>query len=197
MAGSATGRHKATRCRNMATFHLSVLIACRLHSATDHNTQQSGGAEGRKASKRKKLLDLYQTTASLCVAHRQWYSDRNVSRPYFQCVSLCCVPKGYTRFWEGFGLTQVTVAPSLVKEREGCMNNSTSAARLWRLVVLWVGEASMEQQARERQHLLTKRKSHDSPGIDSEKGDIKKKEKKEERTGHHFWVRRKNNGSFA
>lgn len=120
------GSRRATRWRNTATFRLNALIACRLLSATEHHSlQQAGPVERKKRQEdggdEEALCPRPAATDTITLReqHKTYcYSDRK-SR-FFETMYPCVPAWGvHTVLWEGFELTQVTVAPSPVWRRRG------------------------------------------------------------------------------
>lgn len=118
------GSRRATRWKNTATFQLNALIACRLLSATEHHTLQQAGPVERKERQEDEEDEegpcprpAATDTITQWEQHKSYcYSDR---KSRFSKTTHPCVPAwGVHRvLWEGFELTQVTVAPSPVWRR--------------------------------------------------------------------------------
>lgn len=159
---------RATRRKSSATFRLNALMACRLLSATEHHTlQQAGRPSGARGKRRKNggdeealcPRDLLQQTQQHCENSETYcYSDRK-SRFFFffETVHPCVHAWGvHTVLWEGFELTQVTVAPSPVWRRKRRRRGDelfNQPALLGSEVLLCL----MGRWGNNKQHLLTRR----------------------------------------
>lgn len=104
-------------------------MACRLRSATEHHTLQHAGPVAWKEKRQQDGGDeealcpwpAVRDTKALWEQHKTYcYSDRKSRFFFFETLHPCVPAWGvHTVLWEGFELTQVTVAPSPVWRRWG------------------------------------------------------------------------------
>lgn len=167
---------RATRHRRIATFRLNALMACRLRSATEHHTLQHAGPVAWKEKRQQDAGDeealcpwpAVRDTKALWEQHKTYcYSDRK-SRFFFlffwDTASLCACLRGthsiMRRIWVD---TSHSRSIAGVEEVGRWIIQAASAAQLWRLVVSY-GE--VRGAGNNKQHLLARRPSHDSPRME-------------------------------
>lgn len=173
---------------NPATFRLNALMARRFVSAAEHHTLQQAGPVERK----KKTAGRWRWGGSVSTTCCNRQNSARTAQDILllrvkeqKCFKTAYPPSlpawgVHTALWEGFELTQVTVAPSPVwrrkrrgRRREG-MNNSTSqCCSALTSCVLWGGEASRQQQQAAPPHMTARGYSIQGTSIFP-------------RTGHHF-----------
>lgn len=152
---------------NPATFRLNALMARRFVSAAEHHTLQQAGPVERK----KKTAGRWRWGGSVSTTCCNRQNSARTAQDILllrvkeqKCFKTAYPPSlpawgVHTALWEGFELTQVTVAPSPVwrrkrrgRRRGGWIIQPASAARLWRLV--FYGEVRRAGN-NNKQHLLT------------------------------------------
>lgn len=154
-------------------------------TAKHHTLQQAGPVERKKKTGRWRWGGSVSTTCCNRQNSARTAQDILLLRVKEQKCFKTAYPPSlpawgvHTALWEGFELTQVTVAPSPVwrrerEEEEGGMNNSTSqCCSALTSCVLWGGEASRQQQQAAPPHMTARGYSIQGTSIFP-------------RTGHHF-----------
>lgn len=145
-------------------------MARRFVSAAEHHTLQQAGPVERK----KKTAGRWRWGGSVSTTCCNRQNSARTAQDILllrvkeqKCFKTAYPPSlpawgVHTALWEGFELTQVTVAPSPVwrrerEEEEGGMNNSTSqCCSALTSCVLWGGEASRQQQQAAPPHMTAR-----------------------------------------